>query len=157
MQGKNNAVCSICGNSYYMCRSCKEMIKNKPWQLHTCNSEHYKIYQTLHGLNTNVYTKEEAKSKLKMIDLSDFDNLRDNIKNIINEIINEDKNVVEEFCVEVETTDLLNEIGISNENIYDMPNEDVNNDFVIVKTKTNRKRKSFEMIEETSSEIVEAE
>lgn len=146
MAEKINATCSICGNGYYMCRSCKDMMQNKPWQLHTCTSEHYKIYQILHGFNTKVYTKEEAKSKFKMIDLSDFDNLRDNIKNIINEIISEDKNVVEESYVEVETADLSNEIGVSN-NIYDMPEEDTNNDFMIVKTKLNRKRKSSEIVE----------
>ena len=157
MAEKINATCSICGNGYYMCRSCKDMMQNKPWQLHTFTSEHYKIYQTLHGYNTDVYTKEEAKSKFKTIDLSDFDNLRDNIKNIINEIINEDKNVVEESHVEYKTADLSNEIGVSNKDVDDTPNEDINNDSVIVKTRINRKRKSSELTEVVSSEIVETE
>ena len=100
MTEKFNATCSICGSGYHKCLSCKDNMKLKPWQLYTCNSEHYKIYQTLHGFNTRVYTKDEAKSKLKMIDLSDFDSLRDNIKNVINEIINEDKDIVEKSIKE---------------------------------------------------------
>ena len=87
MAEKNNAICSICGKDYYMCLSCKDMMQIRPWQLHTDTSEHYKIYQTLRGFNTGVYTKEEAKSKLQMIDLSDFDNLRENIKNVIKDIV----------------------------------------------------------------------
>lgn len=91
MAEKNNATCSICGKGYYMCLACKDAINLSPWRRHTDTSEHYKIYQILHGYNTKVYTKEEAKSKLKMVDLSDFDSLRDNIKDIINDILGENE------------------------------------------------------------------
>ena len=91
MAEKNNATCSICGKGYYMCLACKDAINLSPWRRHTDTSEHYKIYQILRGYNTRVYSKEEAKSKLQMVDLSDFDSLRDNIKDIINDILGENE------------------------------------------------------------------
>lgn len=157
MSEKINAYCSICGKGYYQCLACKDMMSLSPWKKHTCSAEHYKIYQTLRGFNTGKYTKDEAKSKLQMIDLSDFDNLRDNKKVVINEIMSTDEEMVEPI-VKVETVSLSNEIDVSNKCIDGMSNEDVNNDPVVVKTRTIRKRKSFENIEDTkSSEIVETE
>lgn len=108
MAEKNNTTCSICGKPYYLCLSCKDMINLHPWKKHTDTSEHYKIYQILHGYNTKVYTKDEAKSKLQMVDLSDFDSLRDNIKNIIKDIIGEDE----------KTTDNVADLSVGTE-IYD--------------------------------------
>ena len=90
MTEKHNATCAICGKSYYMCISCKDMINLSPWKIHTDTSEHYKIYQILHGYSTGVYNKNEAKFKLQMVDLYDFDSLRDNIKNLINTIMDDD-------------------------------------------------------------------
>ena len=136
MKEKINAYCSICGNGYYMCLSCKDMMKLNPWKRHTDTSDHYKIYQILHGFNTGVYNKEEAKSKLQMVDLSDFDSLRDNIKNIINDIIGKDENVVNEV---VKTENLLNESDASNRND--------NEESVFEQTRITRKRKSFKVVE----------
>jgi hypothetical protein len=84
-----NAACAICGTRYHTCISCKSFMMLNPWKIHTDTSEHYKIYQILHGYSVGVYTKKEAKSKLKMVDLSDFENLRDNIKDIIADIMGE--------------------------------------------------------------------
>ena len=156
MSEKINAYCSICDKGYYKCLSCKDNMKLRPWQLYTCSSEHYKIYQTLHGFNTRVYTKDEAKSKLKMIDLSDFDSLRDNIKNVINEIINEDKDIVEESVKDVATINLSNENDAFNKNIDDASNEDTGNDAVNLKSKMARKRKSFENIEANPFNVLDA-
>lgn len=86
MAEKINATCAICGKGYHLCVSCKDMINLAPWKKHTDTSEHYKIYQIIHGYSTKVYTKGEAKAKLKKVDLSDFDSLRDNIKAVITEI-----------------------------------------------------------------------
>lgn len=153
---KNNATCSICGRGYYKCIACKDMMNLNPWKKHTCTSEHYKIYQVIHGYNTKVYNKEEAKSKLQMIDLSDFDNLKDNIKNIINEIKIEDKKVIESV-IEMKVANLSNEADISSDNITDISDEDVNSDYMVVKQRAIRKRKTSEITEETSSETVETE
>ena len=90
MAEKINATCAICGNGYHLCMSCKDMISLTPWKKHTDTSEHYKIYQIIHGYSTKVYTKAEAKAKLKKVDLSDFDTLRDNIKSVITDIMGAD-------------------------------------------------------------------
>jgi hypothetical protein len=90
MAEKINATCAICGKGYHLCMSCKDMISLTPWKKHTDTSEHYKIYQIIHGYSTKVYTKAEAKAKLKKVDLSDFDMLRDNIKAVITDIMGAD-------------------------------------------------------------------
>ena len=138
MVTKNNATCSICGRGYRMCLSCKDLINLKPWQNHTDTSEHYKIYQVIHGYSTGVYNKEEAKLKLQMIDLSDFDSLRDNIKNIINDIMGKDETAIN-MVAETETVNLLNETDVSN--------EDVNEESVFKQTKVARRRKSLKVME----------
>lgn len=134
MKEKNNAICAICGKPYYMCISCKDMLKIKPWQIHTDTSEHYKIYQVIHGFNTGIYTKEEAKLKLNNIDLSDLDDLRENIKNIIKDIIREDKKDIEDV------SDLHKESVI------------VEDTFISDESKVSRKKKSSKIIE--TNEIV---
>lgn len=87
MKNTNNATCSICGSPYYLCKACSDTRKINPWKLHTDTAEHYKIYQIIHGLSTGVYTKADAKSRFANVDLSDFDNLRENIKAIITDIL----------------------------------------------------------------------
>jgi hypothetical protein len=62
-----------------------------PWKIHTCTSEHFKIYQIIHGLSTGVYDEREAKAKLKNVDLSDLEDLRDNIKETIKKVMGEPK------------------------------------------------------------------
>ena len=90
MAEKINATCCICGAGYHMCLSCNEMAKLNPWKRYTDTSEHYKVYQVLHGVSIGVYDKSEAKSKLQMIDLSDKQNYRDHIRNMIDEILKEE-------------------------------------------------------------------
>lgn len=87
MGDKINAACAICGEGYHLCLSCKDIMKLNPWKQYTDTPEHYKIFQIIRGLSTGVYSKEEAKSKLQKLDLSDLDSFKDNIKKIIKEII----------------------------------------------------------------------
>lgn len=94
MANKNNATCSICGKEYYACLSCRDALKANPWKIHTDTSEHYKVYQIIHGLSTKVYTKDEAKSKLKNINLSDVESFRPHIKEIVKDILKEEKPIV---------------------------------------------------------------
>ncbi len=135
-----NATCSICGRGYHMCLSCKDHVNLNPWKKFTDTSEHYKIYQILRGYNTKLYTKEEAKSKLQMVDLSDFDILRDNIKNIIKDIMGEDEKMVDAVVdTNTEAANLSNESDVSNDN--------VENNVVFEKSNISRKRKSFKVVE----------
>lgn len=86
MANHNNATCAICGKGYKMCLSCDKGDVSKHWKIHCDTPEHYKIFQVIHGYTCGVYTKAEAAEKLSHIDLSDFDELRDNIKQTLNEI-----------------------------------------------------------------------
>lgn len=94
MAEKNNAYCAICGNPYHLCMSCRDALKANPWKIHTDTSEHYKVYQIIHGLSTKVYTKDEAKTKLKNVNLDDVESFRPHIKEIIKDILKENKPIV---------------------------------------------------------------
>ena len=100
MAEKNNATCSICGNSYHLCVSCRDSIQLTPWKMHTDTAEHYKVYQAIRGYSTGVYTKDELKTKLKTIDLSDLNDFRPHIKSLIEDVLKEE--VILEPVVEKE-------------------------------------------------------
>ena len=76
-----------------------------PWKVYTDSAEHYKIHQIIHGFSTKKYTEDEARRKLKNVDLSDLETFKPNIKSIIKDIL-KSKDVVEapqtEECVFVE-------------------------------------------------------
>lgn len=90
MAEKNNAKCSICGKDYYVCFSCKDTTKLSPWKIHCCSAECYKVFQVVKGFSAGVYTKEEFKSKLKNIDLSNLENYREHIKVLIKDTLKEE-------------------------------------------------------------------
>lgn len=91
-----NAKCAICGKDYYVCMSCKDRIRLKPWTIYTDTPDCYKIFQIIHGFSTGVYSKEEAKEKLKNIDLINFETLKDDIKKVIEDILVKDVTEVQE-------------------------------------------------------------
>ena len=93
MANNNNSTCSICGKEYYACLSCHDSIKANPWKVYTDTAEHYKIFQIVRGLSTKVYTKEEAKAKLKNINLNDIESFRPHIKQIIEDVLREEEPV----------------------------------------------------------------
>jgi hypothetical protein len=91
---ENNATCSICDKGYYLCLSCKDAIKLAPYKVHCCSADCYKVFQVIRGFSTGVYAKEEFKSKLKNLDLSNLENYREHIKAIIKDALKEEKSVV---------------------------------------------------------------
>ena len=93
---KDNAICSICGNPYHKCLSCRDSMNLQPWKMFTDTAEHYKVFQAVRGLSTGVYNEDEFKSKLKNIDLSDLEYYREHIKVLIKNALKEDEPVVEE-------------------------------------------------------------
>lgn len=101
MAEKNNATCSICGSGYHVCRSCGDSIKLHPWKIHCCSIDCYKTFQVVRGFSTGVYTKEEFKSKLKNIDLSNLENYRSHIKDLIKDTLKEDEAIAESVVDEV--------------------------------------------------------
>ena len=102
---KLNAKCAICGTPYHMCMSCGKD-KGLVWKRFCDTPEHYKIYQLVHGYTTGLYTKSEAKRKLKNIDTSDIDELRPNIREILVGIMGNDKKVEPVVEGEAESVDV---------------------------------------------------
>ena len=102
MTEKNNAICSICEKPYHKCLSCRDSMKLQPWKMYTDSAEHYKVFQAVRGYNTGVYTKDEFKSKLKNIDLSDLENYKENVKALIKDVLKDEELVDETVLVEEE-------------------------------------------------------
>ena len=86
-----NATCSICGHGYHLCLSCKDSMNLHPWKVHTDSASCYQVFQVVKGYSTGIYNKEEFKSKLKNIDLSNLENYRDHIKSLIKDVLKEDE------------------------------------------------------------------
>lgn len=86
---ENNATCSICGNGYHLCLSCRDSIQLAPYKVHCCSADCYKVFQVIRGFSTGVYTEEEFKSKLKNVDLSNLENYREHIKSLIKDALKE--------------------------------------------------------------------
>lgn len=91
MAEKNNATCSICGNPYYLCLHCKDKMRLHPYKIHCCSPSHFQVFQVVRGFSTGVYDKDEFKSKLLNIDLSDLENYREHIKTLIKDALKEEK------------------------------------------------------------------
>lgn len=115
MAEKNNATCSICDSEYYVCLSCQDSMKLHPWKIHCCSPSHFQVFQIIRGLSTGVYTKDEFKSKLKNIDLSDLDSYREHIKTLIEDALKEDG------VVEVETVLPVVEEVVTEETVIEKP------------------------------------
>ena len=86
----NNATCCICGREYHKCLSCKDSMRLQPWKSVTDNADCYKVFQVVKGFSTGVYSKDEFKSKLKNIDLSNLEGFKDNIKTLIKDALKEE-------------------------------------------------------------------
>ena len=114
MAEKNNATCSICGSGYYVCLSCKDKMKLHPYKIHCCSPSHFQVFQVVRGFSTGVYDKDEFKSKLKNIDLSDLEDYREHIKVLIKDALNEDEIAEVESPVteEVTTEEVVGEVAI---------------------------------------------
>lgn len=124
MAEKNNAYCAICGNPYYVCMSCLDSMRLSPWKIHTDISEHFKVYQIIHGFTSNVYSKDEAKTKLQNVNLDDMDTFRPHIKKIIEDILKEE--TIVEAAQVVETAETEVEVvkpTISRKRSYKVDNE----------------------------------
>ena len=87
---ENNAICSICGKPYHVCRTCQDVKSFTPWRSVTDTMEHYKIYLIVADY-TNNKDKAKAKSELENCNLSDLEILVPSIKSVIKEIMAEEK------------------------------------------------------------------
>ena len=144
MAEKNNATCSICGNGYHVCLSCKDAMKLHPWKIHCCSADCFKVFQVVRGFSTNVYTKDEFRSKLKNIDLSNLENYREHIKALIKDALKEDSVVENVQLIEADETveEAAEEIieDITTEDMVVENAEEVKKTEDVIKTIYSRKR-----------------
>lgn len=130
MAANNNATCSICGSEYHLCLSCKDKMKLHPYKIHCCSADCFKVFQVVRGFSTNVYTKDEFKSKLKNIDLSNLENYREHIKALIKDVLKEEsvevnKNVdILDIKEDSSVTDKTDEENVINVIIEDVENHE---------------------------------
>lgn len=132
MGEQNNATCSICGNGYHLCISCKDSVKLHPWKMHTDSASCYQVFQVVKGYSTGVYNREEFKSKLKNIDLSNLENYRDHIKLLIKDVLKEDE-IVDEKPVVTEILTVEEKVVVEKPVVSRKRDYKVNNE--VVKTK----------------------
>lgn len=102
---ENNAICSICGKPYRVCRTCKEITSFTPWRTVTDTLPHYMIYLVLFEYTKNK-DKAKAKEGLEKCDLSELETFDNDVKNVINEILG--KNDVVEENKKVSTKQIVN-------------------------------------------------
>ena len=83
-----NAYCEICGEGYYICKSCSDQVMFKPWKAVVDTIEHYKIFLVLYEYKKNR-NKKIAKKELENCNLSDMENFKSEIKSLIKEILSD--------------------------------------------------------------------
>lgn len=94
MSKELNATCSICGERYHVCNTCKSIKTLKPWRTITDTIDCYKIYMIIHDYKNGVLTKENARKKLDECALPN--KIQKHIKAAIDEIMSADKKVKSE-------------------------------------------------------------
>lgn len=147
MAEKNNATCSICNKSYYVCMGCGNAKQLQPWKTYCCSPDCYKVFQVVKGFSTGMYAKDEFKSKLNNIDLSNLESFRESVKIVIKDALKEDKPVAK-IVKEVKPVEVVTETKIAEvEEVKEVKTEKVVEDVVkvekpenIVKTTATRKR-----------------
>lgn len=94
MSEKNNSKCVVCGKGYYLCMSCKDKIKLRPYRVLTDTSEHYKIFQIIKAYNEGIYNKKDAQKALSNIDVSDKDTYVESVRKTLDKILTDDKDAI---------------------------------------------------------------
>lgn len=88
---KLNRVCCTCGEKYSYCTDCYEDRHLETWHIMFHDENCKKIFDALNRHFYKHITTEDAIKLLKMCDLSNFDNLNDDIKKDIKDVMSQDK------------------------------------------------------------------
>ncbi len=65
MPKKPNAVCSICGQPYYVCNACKSPKSLTPWRIVADTMDCYKVYTILRHYANGAVARETAQKQLE--------------------------------------------------------------------------------------------
>ena len=90
-----------------------------PYKVHCCSPSHFQVFQVVRGFSTGVYNKEEFKSKLQNIDLSDLEDYREHIKTLIKDVLKEDNVETVENVKTVEENETVEEVIVEKDMIVE--------------------------------------
>lgn len=90
MGNKKKATCTICGNKYDLCLSCRKELSIKPWKEVADTESCYKLYMCLLQFNNGYLSKDEAKKQIEKINY-DPKVLRENVIENIDKILSTSK------------------------------------------------------------------
>lgn len=65
MPKKPNAVCSICGQPYYVCNACKSPKSLTPWRIVADTMDCYKVYTIIRHYANGAVARETAQKQLE--------------------------------------------------------------------------------------------
>lgn len=85
MSQKMNAKCSICGEEYHVCSTCKSTKKLTPWRTITDTMDCYKIFTVVKQYTNKLITKDKAKEILEKVKMPK--ELLPHIKTVVDEIM----------------------------------------------------------------------
>lgn len=83
----NNRVCKVCGKEYEYCPSCPKDRNKKKFMIMFCGDNCHDIFNTCSAFNMNMIDKDEAKSKLMNLDISNKKRFTKQIQNDIDNIM----------------------------------------------------------------------
>lgn len=118
-QNKENTACIVCGKKYHLCIACE---RNKatwrPWKVIVDSENCYNIYKVVNDYNFSKITKNEARTLLEKLNLTEVHTFREHIRQKIYEIMKKTKKakpiVIEEPTIDVvernTTIDVVEEI-----------------------------------------------
>ncbi len=86
MSEKLNATCTVCGQRYHLCSTCRSVKTIKPWRTIADTIECYKIYMVIHDYENKAVSREEARQMLDRCTIPS--ELQTHIKAVIDEIKN---------------------------------------------------------------------
>ena len=92
-----------------------------PWKAFCCSPSHFQVSQVVRGFSTGIYNKEEFKSKLQNVDLSDLDSYKGHIKTLIKDALKEDEIVEAEAEAEIPIAEEVETEEVHNEMVVEKP------------------------------------
>ena len=95
---KSNRICFLCGKKYHYCPTCSADINKPSWYAMWCSEECKDLDRILAAHTMKQITTEEARKKIKDLNLKDAKFADENVEKHYNEIMNEKEinNLLEE-------------------------------------------------------------
>lgn len=84
---RDERTCVICGMHYSYCPNCVDYNSQPRWRFLFHDKNCHDIYNVLNDYGASVITKEQARAKLKALDLTNLNSFRKDFRDQIKEIM----------------------------------------------------------------------